>query len=63
MAKKEFDYVAAMAELQALLSDMQNEAVGVDDALQKYERGQELIKQLNAYLAAAENKISVRKVE
>ena len=56
-----FDYQTAMAELQHLLADMQDDDVDVDEALKKYERGQELIAQLSSYLEAAENKISIRK--
>ena len=63
MTAKAFDYTAAMAELQQLLGAMQGEDVAVDEAIKKYERGQELIKQLQAYLGEAENRITVRKVE
>ena len=60
---KEFDYQQTMRELQQLLADMQGDSLDVDEALQKYERGQELIAQLGKYLEQAENKITVRKVE
>lgn len=60
---KAFDYQATMAELQQLLADMQGDGLDVDQALAKYERGQELIAQLTKYLDEAENKITVRKSE
>lgn len=63
MAKQAVDYQSLMAELQRLLADMQDDAVDVDTALQKYERGQELIAELNKYLETAENKITVHKGE
>jgi len=63
MTTKPFDYTSAMAELQALLGDMQGDSLDVDDALKKYERGQVLIAQLSKYLDEAENNITVRKVE
>lgn len=58
---KEVDYGKLMAELQQLLVDMQDDGIDVDAALAKYERGQELIKQLETYLETAENTITVRK--
>lgn len=63
MTTRQFDYAAAMTELQQLLSDMQGDGLDVDEALKKYERGQELIAQLSTYLDEAENKITVRKVD
>jgi exodeoxyribonuclease VII small subunit len=55
-------YKAMMEELQMLLADMQTEDIDVDAAIVKYERGQELIAQLEKYLETAENKIMIHKV-
>lgn len=63
MANKDRDYKTMRAELEELLSAMQSEDLDVDEALAKYERGQQLISQLQAYLEAAENKIIKRKLE
>ena len=62
MLKQTDDYKSMMQELQALLADMQDAELDVDAALQKYERGQELIAKLNTYLKTAENKIILRKM-
>lgn len=50
------------AELEALLEAMQSEDLDVDGALAKYERGKQLITQLQEYLQTAENKIVRRKL-
>lgn len=56
------DYKTMMAELQSLLSDMQGEELDVDLAIQKYERGQQLIVELDDYLKTAENKLLEHKL-
>lgn len=63
MAKAKADYQSMMRELQQLLADMQDDDVDVDAALDKYERGRELIKALSDYLETAENKITKRTLE
>lgn len=63
MAKEVTDYRSMMAELQQLLADMQDDSLDVDEALKKYERGQQLITQLTKYLETAENKITKRTLE
>lgn len=63
MAKDALDYKTMMAELSRLLADMQEDGVDVDVALAKYERGQELVRELERYLESAENKITKRKPE
>ena len=50
-----------MAELQTLLADMQTGDIDVDEAIQKYERGQKLVAELQKYLETAENTIRVHK--
>jgi len=63
MAKQQMDYQSMMRELQQLLADMQDDDVDVDAALAKYERGRQLIKELNDYLETAENKVTKRTLE
>ena len=46
------------SELDELLDSMQQNDIGVDEALKTYERGMELVKQLEATLNEAENKIT-----
>jgi exodeoxyribonuclease VII small subunit len=46
-----------MEELQLIISELQSEYVDVDDALEKYARGQKLLEELSTYLKAATNKI------
>lgn len=60
MARKAQDYKTMRAELEALLDAMQSEDLDVDEALAKYERGQQLIVELHEYLKEAENKIVKR---
>ena len=60
---KQTDYKALMTELTALLGDMQAGDIAVDEALQKYARGQALISELQDYLEKAENTITTRKAE
>lgn len=54
---KEVDYRALSDELEQIVSALQQDDIDIDEAMQKYERGQELIKQLEKYLKTAENKI------
>jgi exodeoxyribonuclease VII small subunit len=61
MTKEKPTYRVLMAELTQLLSDMQSSELDVDQAVEKYQRGQKLIKQLSAYLVLAENQIIVHK--
>ncbi len=63
MGKTDPDYKTMMAELDRLLADMQSDNIDVDEALQKYERGQQLVGELQKYLESAENTITKRKSE
>jgi exodeoxyribonuclease VII small subunit len=62
MARQPNNYKAMTQELQVLLADMQAEDLDVDDAIKKYERGQQLITELEEYLETAENKIIQHKL-
>ena len=57
MSKKEFDYRKARAELDELLAWFESGAVSVEDAIAKYERAEELLKQLEAYLSDMQAKV------
>jgi exodeoxyribonuclease VII small subunit len=51
-------YAELQTELDALLTELQRDELDVDEALRYYERGLELVQQLEAYLRNAENKIT-----
>lgn len=55
---KESDYKTLKAELDLLLDAMQSDDLDVDEALTKYKRGRQLIRELQEYLKTAENKIT-----
>lgn len=63
MAKSTKTYASMMAELQVILRDMQSGAFDVDETIAKYEQGQRLVAQLEAYLKEAKNTITQRKAE
>lgn len=54
---KETDYRALSEELEIIVRALQQDDSDVDVAMQQYERGLELIAQLEKYLKTAENKI------
>lgn len=58
VTKKRFNYQAARAELDEILSSMQQENTDIEDMSAKYERGLQLIADLEDYLSEAENKIT-----
>lgn len=57
-AKKDLDYQTLSQELDHIMSSLQNEDIGIDEAVKKYERGMELIELLQEYLEQAENKVT-----
>ena len=57
MVKKTATYKAMMDELQSLLAELQDSGLDVDDSLAKYQRGQKLLEQLQAYLRDARNTV------
>lgn len=50
-------YAELQAELDRIMVELQREDLDVDAALQDYERGLELVRQLERYLKTAENKV------
>lgn len=55
---KKIDYQTLSAELDAIMAELQKDNLDVDEALKHYERGLELVKELESYLQNAENKIT-----
>lgn len=52
------NYQTLNDELQLTISDMQREDMDIDKAIQLYDRGLQIIKELETYLLTAENKIN-----
>jgi len=55
---KSVNYQTLSAELDELLAKLQSNDVDVDQAVALYERGMAIIKQLEAHLKTAENKVT-----
>ena len=59
MAKTEpATYQKVSAELDTVLAALQNPDIHIDEAVSLYERGLALVRQLEAHLKSAENKIA-----
>ena len=54
---KAANYQELQAELDAIMLELQREDLDVDQALKHYQRGLELVQELEAYLKTAENKV------
>jgi exodeoxyribonuclease VII small subunit len=63
MAKAKATYESLQAELDQVLFDLQRDDLGVDKAVACYQRGLELIKELEAYLTESETKIHELKLK
>lgn len=63
MNDKKPTYAELKLELDRLLDTLQQDDISVDDALKNYERGMDLVKQLEATLKDAENKITKLKAK
>ena len=53
----ESNYQALKVELESVMTKLQAEDLDVDEALSLYERGLELVGQLESYLKTAENTV------
>lgn len=60
---QQLNYEALKAELDAVLEALQSDDLNVDQAVQQYERGLELVQQLKTYLKTAENKVTTLKAK
>lgn len=63
MPKPKPDYETLTTELDEVLGALQRDDLGVDDALKHYQRGLELVRQLEDYLQSAENTITELKAK
>lgn len=57
MPKAKPNYEQLRAELDSVVTELQRDDLDVDKALEYYQRGLELVKQLGKYLSTAENKV------
>ncbi len=58
MATKPINYRQLNQELDQVLSELESADLDIETALQKYQRGMEIIQQLETYLKIAENKVT-----
>lgn len=58
MSKAKPTYEELKTELDAIVADLQHSDIDVDETVQKYKRGLELVKQLQSQLKDAENTIA-----
>lgn len=63
MAKAKPAYGELTTELEAIMAELQREDLDIDDALKYYQRGLELVQQLEAYLDGAENNVQQLKTK
>lgn len=57
MSSQKFNYKKLSAELEEILERLQSTDLDIDEALEAYEKGMKITKQLEEYLKTAENKI------
>jgi len=57
------NYETLKTELDTIMAELQREDLDVDAALQHYQRGLELVRQLEEYLAKAENRVAELKAK
>lgn len=63
MSKKDLNYRQLSAELDEILQNLESADLDIDEALKKYQRGMEIVQQLEDYLKTAENKVTKIKSE
>lgn len=56
--KAKIDYRALSEELDMILESLQTADLDIDEAIKCYERGMVIVKELEAYLKTAENKVT-----
>jgi len=63
MANQQASYQEMANELNDILLELQAEDLDIDTAVKQYERGLELVRELEAYLKSAENTVSKLKAK
>lgn len=56
-AKKTVDYQRLSQELETIMNELQRDDIDVDAALKNYQRGLEIVQQLEEQLTTAENTV------
>lgn len=57
------DYRTTSNELEKILADMESGDLDVDQAIKQYQKGMDLVKELEKQLKLAENKITKVKID
>ncbi len=57
MAQKELNYRELNSELEVILASLEANDLEIDEAIKQYQRGTEIVEQLQKYLKTAENKV------
>jgi len=57
------DYKKLNSELEAILLELQSGDLDIDEAVKKYQRGSEIVKELQDYLKDAENRVKKVKAD
>ncbi len=60
---KELNYKSLRSELDEILASLDDESLDVEAVTKQYQRGMEIIKDLEGYLKTAENKIKKVKAQ
>lgn len=60
---KVVDYQKLNQELETLLVDLESGNGDIDKAIKQYQRGMEIVKELETYLKTAENKVQKVKAD
>lgn len=63
MAKQNFNFKKAFEELEKINEWFSGEDIDIDEALEKFKRGSELVKEAKKHLQEAENKFTRIKKE
>ena len=57
MGKRKLTFEQALSELEAIAEQIEQGKIGLEESIDKYERGMALVKQCRDMLSTAENKI------
>jgi len=60
---KQLDYKALRIELETIMATLDDDRLDVDEVTKQYQRGMEIVKDLETYLKTAENKVKKIKAD
>lgn len=60
---KDVNYKALRTELETIMNRLDDDMLDVDEVTKQYQRGMEIVKELETYLKTAENKVSKVKAD